>query len=70
MGNYSQEGGTVYAEVSNLPSIKDEANNAGLYLPLLITSQLWVDVNMDFMMGLPCTDGDTSVHADCVIKRA
>lgn len=32
---------------------KRHASNAGLYLPLPVIAQLWIDLNMDFVLGLP-----------------
>ena len=42
---------------------KGKATNAGLYMPLLILTQPWTDINMGFFFGLPWTQrGNDSIY--------
>ncbi|PKI78680.1 hypothetical protein CRG98_000905 [Punica granatum] len=55
--------GEVRATCKVCQVFKGTATSVGLYMPLPIPSQPWVDIIMDFVLGLPCTQrGNDSIY--------
>jgi hypothetical protein len=45
----------------------DNTKHAGLLQSLLVSSQIWVDISMDFVDGLPLSLGQTTIFV--VVNR-
>ncbi|GKA01535.1 transposon ty3-I gag-pol polyprotein [Tanacetum coccineum] len=46
---------SFHEEIRRVQKGKGKAQNTSLYMPLPVLENPWVDISMDFMLGLPCT---------------